>query len=102
MPENDINIVTFVFVAEAAPMINEFGLQKQESICDISRCELYQGKHGDAEVSLITNGKCPVFGCDEVCNRVLYSCYQVISKYLLGWNSGGSSQHVYCRAAPTT
>jgi hypothetical protein len=50
-------------------MIAEFGLVKQPSICEVSRCELYQGTFSECTISLVTNGKCPVFGCDEVQNN---------------------------------
>jgi hypothetical protein len=53
-------------LAEAAPMIAEFGLIKQPNPDQISRMELFTGEHSGCSISLITNGKCSVYGCDEV------------------------------------
>jgi len=52
--------------AEAAPMIAEFGLVREPSVCNISKCEMYCGEFSGCKINLITNGKCPVYGCDEV------------------------------------
>lgn len=53
-------------IAEAAPMINEFGLIKENNPDNISRMELYNGQYSNCNITLITNGKCSVTGCDEV------------------------------------
>jgi hypothetical protein len=47
-------------------MIAEFGLIKQPNADQISRMELYTGDYSGCSISLITNGKCSVYGCDEV------------------------------------
>jgi hypothetical protein len=49
-------------------MIAEFGLLKQPSLDPISRMEFYSGDFAGCKISLITNGKCSKFGCDEVSN----------------------------------
>lgn len=49
-------------------MITEFGLLKQPRLDPISRMELYSGEYAGCKISLITNGKCSNFGCDEVMN----------------------------------
>ena len=56
----------FLSVAEASPTIKEFNLIKEETIDNISKLELYKGEYAGSQISLITNGKCPITGCDEV------------------------------------
>lgn len=59
-------VILVAMEQEAAPMIKEFNLERQESLCNICQCLTFSGKYAGCSLYLITNGKCRRYGVDEV------------------------------------